>query len=79
MECDDGVLYDDRGPVNRQENTFYNHREYTAPTAQPFMLDAKPYMWRRSSVMVFLSFLLFPYRLTISPSTYGYNVTRSPI
>ena len=27
------------------------------------------------SVMVFLSFLLSPYGLTISPSTYGYNVT----
>ena len=27
------------------------------------------------SVMVFLSFLSSPYELTISPSTYGYNVT----
>ena len=27
------------------------------------------------SIMVFLSFLLSPYGLTISPSTYGYNIT----
>ena len=31
------------------------------------------------NVTVFLSFLPSPYRLTISPSTYGYNVTWSPI
>ena len=31
------------------------------------------------SVTVFLSFLPSPYRLTISPSTYGYNVTWSPM
>ena len=31
------------------------------------------------SVMVFLSFLSSLYRLTISPSTYGYNVTWSPM
>ena len=31
------------------------------------------------SVMVFLSFLPSPYGLTISPSTYGYNITRSPM
>ena len=31
------------------------------------------------TVMVFLSFLSSSYRLTISPSTYGYNVTCSPM
>ena len=32
-----------------------------------------------SSIMVFLSFLSSPYRLTISPSMYGYKVTQSPM
>ena len=32
-----------------------------------------------SSIMVFLSFLSSPYKLTISPSTYGYNITWSPM
>ena len=32
IECNDRVLYDNRGPVNRWKNTFYNHREHTAPT-----------------------------------------------
>ena len=31
------------------------------------------------SVMVFLSFLPSPYGLTISSSTYGYNITQSPM
>ena len=31
------------------------------------------------NVMVFLSFLSSPYGLTISTSTYGYNITQSPI
>ena len=31
------------------------------------------------SVTVFLSFLSSPYELTISPSTYGYNITWSPM
>ena len=31
------------------------------------------------SIMGFLSFLSSPYRLTISPSMYGYNVTQSPM
>ena len=31
------------------------------------------------SVTVFLSFLPLPYRLTISSSTYGHNVTQSPM
>ena len=31
------------------------------------------------SITVFLSFLPSPYGLTISPSTYGYNVTWSPM
>ena len=31
------------------------------------------------SVTVFLSFLSSPYRLTISLSTYGYNITQSPM
>ena len=31
------------------------------------------------SVTVFLSFLSSSYRLTISPSTYGYNVTQLPM
>ena len=34
MECNDEILYDDRGPVNRWENTFYNHREHTAPISK---------------------------------------------
>ena len=36
MECNDRVLYDNGGPVNRQENTFYNCRECTAPTSWIF-------------------------------------------
>ena len=34
---------------------------------------------QREFVMVFLSFLPFPYGLTIFPSTYGYNITQSPM
>ena len=32
MKCDNGVLYDDGGPVNKGRNCFYNCRECTAPT-----------------------------------------------
>ena len=33
----------------------------------------------RQAVMIFLSFLPSPYRLTISLSTYGYHITWSPM
>ena len=37
------------------------------------------FMLKDRCVMVFLSFLSSPYGLTISLSTYGYNVTWSPM
>ena len=44
-------------------------------TFYPFDIQNKA----RRTVTVFLSFLSSPYGLTISTSTYGYNITQSPI
>ena len=34
---------------------------------------------KRGSIMVFLSLLPLPYGLTVSPFTYGHNVTQLPM
>ena len=50
MECDSRVLYDNEGPVNRWENTFYNHREHTAPIAQFWWCVVDRYICQREEI-----------------------------